>query len=158
MKVLATIESVKQTRTVPRDDGTFGPVYGIKLVCGDDEILAERFASEEGLKKAGIVKGAVGTAHLEFKVNEGTGKNGKDYCFQGIKLRNFDLANRNISTESAQTAAEETGAPSPSWTKEHKAGGATEQHKEEKPAEGTQVPAEPQEPKPEEGKTSDLPF
>ena len=142
MKVLATIESVKQTRTVPRDDGTFGPVYGIKLVCGDDEILAERFASEEGIKKAGIVKGAVGTAHLEFKVNEGTGKNGKDYCFQGIKLRNFDLANRNISTESAQTAA----------------GGATEQPKEEKPAEGTQVPAEPQEPKPEEGKTSDLPF
>ena len=142
MKVLATIESVKQTRTVPRDDGTFGPVYGIKLVCGDDEILAERFASEEGLKKAGIVKGAVGTAHLEFKVNEGTGKNGKDYCFQGIKLRNFDLANRNISTESAQTAA----------------GGATEQPKEEKPAEGTQVPAESQEPKPEEGKTSDLPF
>ena len=141
MRLLVTIDSVKQTRTVPREDGTYGPVYGIKLVAGDDVILAERFASEESLKKAGIVKGAIGFATLEFRVNEGTSKAGNPYCIQNIKLRSFDLANRNISTESAQTAA----------------GGATEQPKEEKPAEGTQVPAEP-EPQPEEGKTSDLPF
>jgi hypothetical protein len=141
MKILATIESVEITRKVQHQDGTWGNVYGITLASGDDRILAERFTSDEGLKKAGIVAGAVGNAQLEFNVNRGTSKAGNPYCIQNIRLVRFDLANRNISTESAQTAA----------------GGATEQSKEEKPAEGTQVPAEP-EPQPEEGKTSDLPF
>lgn len=141
MKILATIESVEITRKVQHADGTWGNVYGITLASGDDRILAERFTSDEGLKKAGIVAGAVGNAQLEFNVNRGTSKAGNPYCIQNIRLVRFDLANRNISTESAQTAA----------------GGATEQPKEEKPAEGTQVPAEP-EPQPEEGKTSDLPF
>ena len=141
MKILATIESVEITRKVQHQDGTWGNVYGITLASGDDRILAERFTSDEGLKKAGIVAGAVGNAQLEFNVNRGTSKADNPYCIQNIRLVRFDLANRNISTESAQTAA----------------GGATEQPKEEKPAEGTQVPAEP-EPQPEEGKTSDLPF
>ena len=141
MKILATIESVEITRKVQHQDGTWGNVYGITLASGDDRILAERFTSDEGLKKAGIVAGAVGNAQLEFNVNRGTSKAGNPYCIQNIRLVRFDLANRNISTESAQTAA----------------GGATEQPKYEKPAESTQVPAEP-EPKPEEGKTSDLPF
>lgn len=141
MKILATIESVEITRKVQHQDGTWGNVYGITLASGDDRILAERFTSDEGLKKAGIVAGAVGNAQLEFNVNRGTSKAGNPYCIQNIRLVRFDLANRNISTESAQTAA----------------GGATEQPKDEKPAEGTQVPAEP-EPQPEEGKTSDLPF
>lgn len=138
MKILATIESVEITRKVQHQDGTWGNVYGITLASGDDRILAERFTSDEGLKKAGIVAGAVGNAQLEFNVNRGTSKAGNPYCIQNIRLVRFDLANRNISTESAQTAA----------------GGTTEQPKEEKPAE---TPAEP-EPKPEEGKTSDLPF
>ena len=141
MKILATIESVEITRKVQHQDGTWGNVYGITLASGDDRILAERFTSDEGLKKAGIVAGAVGNAQLEFNVNRGTSKAGNPYCIQNIRLVRFDLANRNISTESAQTAA----------------GGATEQPKEEKPAEGTQVPAEPEH-QPEEGKTSDLPF
>lgn len=141
MKILATIESVEITRKVQHQDGTWGNVYGITLASGDDRILAERFTSDEGLKKAGIVAGAVGNAQLEFNVNRGTSKAGNPYCIQNIRLVRFDLANRNISTESAQTAA----------------GGATEQPKEEKPPESTQVPAEP-EPQPEEGKTSDLPF
>ena len=141
MKILATIESVEITRKVQHQDGTWGNVYGITLASGDDRILAERFTSDEGLKKAGIIAGAVGNAQLDFNINRGTSKAGNPYCIQNIRLVRFDLANRNISTESAQTAA----------------GGATEQPKEEKPAEGTQVPAEP-EPQPEEGKTSDLPF
>ena len=141
MKILATIDSGEITRKVQHQDGTWGNVYGITLASGDDRILAERFTSDEGLKKAGIVAGAVGNAQLEFNVNRGTSKAGNPYCIQNIRLVRFDLANRNISTESAQTAA----------------GGATEQPKEEKPAESTQVSAEP-EPKPEEGKTSDLPF
>ena len=136
MKILATIESVKVLRQKQNNDGTWSPVYGIKLVSGDDEILAESYRTKEGLTKAGIVPGAVGKAHIEFGVKEGTSeKTGKDYCFQSITLRGFDLANRNISTESAQKGN----------------GEGNDQPKEEKPAEGTQVPQEPQEPNPQEG-------
>jgi len=142
MKVLATIKAVEIVRQFQHQDGTFGNVYGVTIESGDDLIIAETFKTAESQKRDGIIPGAVGTAVLEFTISRGVNKMGKGYTIQRIGLKRFDLANRNISTESAQTAA----------------GGATEQPKEEKPAEGTQVPAEPQEPKPEEGKTSDLPF
>ena len=133
MKILATIESVEIVRSFPHQDGTFGNVYGVTIESGDDEIIAETFIDHEGQVKRGIVPGAIGTAILEFSVNRGVSRSGQSYTIQRIGLKRFDIANRNISTESAQTAA----------------GGATEQPKSEKPAEGTQVPAEP-EPKPEE--------
>ena len=130
MKILATIESVKVSRQRQNQDGTWSPVYGIKLVAGDDEILAESYRTKESLTNAGIVAGAVGKAQIEFSVKEGTSdKTGKDYRFQQITLRNFDLANRNISTESAQTPAN----------------GATAQPQEEKPAEPAQPAEQPQE-------------
>ena len=111
MKILATIESVKVARQRQNDDGTWSPVYGIKLVSGDDEIIAESYRTKESLTKAGIIAGAVGKAQIEFKVKEGTSeKTGKDYCFQQITLRNFDLANQNIKT-GAQAPA---NAPEPS--------------------------------------------
>ena len=108
MKILATIESVKVARQRQNDDGTWSPVYGIKLVSGDDVIVAESYRTKESLTKAGIVKDAVGTAQIEFKVKEGTSeKTGKDYCFQQITLRGFDLANQNIKT-GAQAPANAT--------------------------------------------------
>ncbi len=110
MKILATIESVEITRKVQHQDGTWGNVYGITLASGDDRILAERFTSDEGLKKAGIVAGAVGNAQLEFNVNRGTSKAGNPYCIQNIRLVRFDLANQNIKT-GAQAPA---NAPEPS--------------------------------------------
>ena len=107
MKILATIESVKVLRQKQNNDGTWSPVYGIKLVSGDDEILAESYRTKEGLTKAGIVPGAVGKAHIEFGVKEGTSeKTGKDYCFQSITLRDFSLSNRNL-TNGTQTPATE---------------------------------------------------
>ena len=141
MKILATIKSVEIVRSFPHQDGTFGNVYGVTIESGDDEIIAETFVDHDGQVKRGILPGAIGTAILEFSVSRGVSRSGQSYTIQRIGLKRFDLANRNISTDSAQTAA----------------GGATEQPKDEKPAESTQVPAEP-EPKPEEGKTSDLPF
>ena len=111
MKFLATIESVKVARQRQNDDGTWSPVYGIKLVSGDDEIIAESYRTKESLTKAGIIAGAVGKAQIEFKVKEGTSeKTGKDYCFQQITLRSFDLSNQNIKT-GAQAPA---NAPEPS--------------------------------------------
>lgn len=113
MKVLATIESVKVLRQKQNNDGTWSPVYGIKLVSGDDEILAESYRTKEGLTKAGIVPGAVGKAHIEFGVKEGTSeKTGKDYCFQQITLRDFVLANRNL-TNGTQTPATEAAPAAP---------------------------------------------
>ena len=70
MKILATIESVKVARQRQNDDGTWSPVYGIKLVSGDDEIIAESYRTKESLTKAGIIAGAVGKAQIEFKVKE----------------------------------------------------------------------------------------
>lgn len=113
MKILATIESVKVLRQKQNNDGTWSPVYGIKLVSGDDEILAESYRTKEGLTKAGIVPGAVGKAHIEFGVKEGTSeKTGKDYCFQSITLRDFSLSNRNL-TNGTQTPATEAAPAAP---------------------------------------------
>ena len=114
MKILATIESVEITRKVQHQDGTWGNVYGITLASGDDRILAERFTSDEGLKKAGIIAGAVGNAQLDFNVNRGTSKAGNPYCIQNIRLVRFDLANRNLTNDTAAPAIEaapETQAP-----------------------------------------------
>lgn len=142
MKILATIKAVAITRQYQRQDGTFGNVYGVTLESGDDVILAETFVNKEGQERRGILPGNIGTARIELSVRDWRDRNGNDHQTQDIRLADFQpVQNRNISTESAQTAA----------------GGATEQPKEEKPAESTQVPAEPEH-QPEEGKTSDLPF
>ena len=114
MKILATIESVEITRKVQHQDGTWGNVYGITLASGDDRILAERFTSDEGLKKAGIIAGAVGNAQLEVNVNRGTSKAGNPYCIQNIRFVRFDLSNRNLTNDTAAPATEaaaETQAP-----------------------------------------------
>ena len=146
MKILATIESVKVARQRQNDDGTWSPVYGIKLVSGDDEIIAESYRTKESLTKAGIIAGAVGKAQIEFKVKEGTSeKTGKDYCFQQITLRNFDLANRNFNPAESLSQVAQTAADAIK---------TAEQVAEQAKAEAA---AEP-EPQPEEGKTSDLPF
>ena len=50
MKILATIDSVKVSRQRQNQDGTWSPVYGIKLVAGDDEILAESYRTKESLE------------------------------------------------------------------------------------------------------------
>ena len=145
MKILATIESVKVLRQKQNNDGTWSPVYGIKLVSGDDEILAESYRTKESLTKAGIVKDAVGTAQIEFKVKEGTSeKTGKDYCFQQITLRDFVLANRNLTngtqtpaTEAAP-AAPETQAPAAPTTEQVKA--EAEAAVEQAQVDGTDLP------------------
>ena len=145
MKILATIESVKVLRQKQNNDGTWSPVYGIKLVSGDDEILAESYRTKEGLTKAGIVPGAVGKAHIEFGVKEGTSeKTGKDYCFQSITLRDFSLSNRNLTngtqtpaTEAAP-AAPETQAPAQPTAEQVKA--EAEAAVEQAKVEGTDLP------------------
>ena len=136
MKILATIESVEITRKVQHSDGTWGNVYGITLASGDDRILAERFTSDEGLKKAGIIAGAVGNAQLDFNVNRGTSKAGNPYCIQNIRLVRFDLANRNLTNDTAAPATEAAPAqPTPEQVKAE-AEAAVEQAK----VEGTGLP------------------
>lgn len=136
MKILATIESVEITRKVQHQDGTWGNVYGITLASGDDRILAERFTSDEGLKKAGIIAGAVGNAQLDFNVNRGTSKAGNPYCIQNIRLVRFDLANRNLTNDTAAPATEAAPAqPTPEQVKAE-AEAAVEQAK----IEGTGLP------------------
>ena len=109
MKALVTIESVKVSRKVQRNDGTWGNVYGITLVTGDDKILAESFRTDESLKKIGVVPGAIGTATLELKVSEGISKAGNPYCIQNINLRSFELP-RDLRQGAQQETQQEATA------------------------------------------------
>ena len=120
MKVLATIDSVKVTRKVQHQDGTWGNVYGVTLLTGDDKILAESFRTDESLKKAGIVPGAIGTVQLEFKVSEGISKAGNPYCIQNITLRNFELPKDTRQNTEAATAQEAAPAADPAPAEEGK--------------------------------------
>lgn len=137
MKILATIESVEITRKVQHQDGTWGNVYGITLASGDDRILAERFTSDEGLKKAGIIAGAVGNAQLDFNVNRGTSKAGNPYCIQNIRLVRFDLANRNLTND---TAAPATDAQAPAQPTPEQVKAEAEAAVEQAKVEGANLP------------------
>ena len=137
MKILATIESVEITRKVQHQDGTWGNVYGITLASGDDRILAERFTSDEGLKKAGIIAGAVGNAQLDFNVNRGTSKAGNPYCIQNIRLVRFDLANRNLTND---TAAPATDAQAPAQPTPEQVKAEAEAAVEQAKVEGSNLP------------------
>lgn len=109
MRVLVTIESVEIVRKVQRQDGTWGNVYGVIMVSGDDRILAECWRSDEGMKKAGIVPGGIGTAQLEFKVSRGvSSRTGQPYLVGNTTLRHFDIPNPNM-----QQAAPAEAAPAP---------------------------------------------
>ena len=128
MKLLATIKSVKLTRQYQRQDGTYANIFGVTLESGDDTIMAETFLSKESQQKRGIVPGAIGNATVTMSLREWTDRQGNTHTTQEVRLADFALANRHISTESAQAAASEESS-------------ATEQPAAEKPAE-TLTPAE----------------
>ena len=126
MKLLATIKDVRLARQYEREDHSWGQVYKVTIESGDDTIIAECYSSKEYQAQQGIVPGAIGDVTLKMSLSKNTGRDG--FQFQQISLTRFALANRHISTESAQTAASEE-VP------------ATEQPAAEKPAE-TLTPAE----------------
>lgn len=107
MKLLATIKSVKLARQYQRQDGTYANIFGVTLESGDDTIMAETFLSKESQQKRGIVPGAIGNATVTMSLREWTDKQGNPHTTQEVRLADFALANRHISTESAPTAATE---------------------------------------------------
>ena len=107
MKLLATIKSVKLARQYQRQDGTYANIFGVTLESGDDTIMAETFLSKESQQKKGIVPGAIGNATVTMSLREWTDRQGNPHTTQEVRLADFALANRHISTESAQAAASE---------------------------------------------------
>lgn len=107
MKLLATIKSVKLARQYQRQDGTYANIFGVTLESGDDTIMAETFLSKEIQQKRGIVPGAIGNATVTMSLREWTDRQGNPHTTQEVRLADFALANRHISTESAPTAASE---------------------------------------------------
>ena len=107
MKLLATIKSVKLARQYQRQDGTYANIFGVTLESGDDTIMAETFLSKESQQKRGIVPGAIGNATVTMSLREWTDRQGNPHTTQEVRLADFALANRHISTESAQAAASE---------------------------------------------------
>ena len=128
MKLLATIKSVKLARQYQRQDGTYANIFGVTIESGDDTIMAETFLSKESQQKRGIVPGAIGNATVTMSLREWTDRQGNPHTTQEVRLADFALANRHISTESAQAAASEESS-------------AVEQPAAEKPAESL-TPAE----------------
>ena len=107
MKLLATIKSVKLARQYQRQDGTYANIFGVTLESGDDTIMAETFLSKESQQKRGIVPGAIGNATVTMSLREWTDRQGNPHTTQEVRLADFALANRHISTGSAQAAASE---------------------------------------------------
>ena len=105
MKLLATIKDVRLARQYEREDHSWGQVYKVTIESGDDTIIAECYSSKEYQAQQGIVPGAIGNATLKMSLSKNTGRDG--FHFQQISLSKFELANRHISTESAQAAASE---------------------------------------------------
>ena len=128
MKLLATIKSVKLARQYQRQDGTYANIFGVTLESGDDTIMAETFLSKDSQQKRGIVPGAIGNATVTMSLREWTDKQGNPHTTQEVRLADFALANRHISTESEQAAASEESS-------------VVEQPAAEKPAESL-TPAE----------------
>lgn len=107
MKLLATIKSVKLARQYQRQDGTYANIFGVTLESGDDTIMAETFLSKESQQKRGIVAGAIGNATVTMSLREWTDRQGNPHTTQEVRLADFALANRHISTESAPNATTE---------------------------------------------------
>lgn len=107
MKLLATIKSVKLARQYQRQDGTYANIFGVTLESGDDTIMAETFFSKESQQKRGIVPGAIGNATVTMSLREWTDRQGNPHTTQEVRLADFALANRHISTESAPNATTE---------------------------------------------------
>ena len=107
MKLLATIKSVKLARQYQRQDGTYANIFGVTIESGDDTIMAETFFSKESQQKRGIVPGAIGNATVTMSLREWTDRQGNPHTTQEVRLADFALANRHISTESAPNATTE---------------------------------------------------
>ena len=107
MKLLATIKSVKLARQYQRQDGTYANIFGVTLESGDDTIMAETFLSKDSQQKRGIVPGAIGNATVTMSLREWTDRQGNPHTTQEVRLADFTLANRHISTESAPNATTE---------------------------------------------------
>ena len=105
MKLLATIKDVRLARQYEREDHSWGQVYKVTIESGDDTIIAECYSSKEYQAQQGIVPGAIGDVTLKMSLSKNTGRDG--FHFQQISLTRFALANRHISTESAQAATTE---------------------------------------------------
>lgn len=104
MKLLATIKDVRLARQYEREDHSWGQVYKVTIESGDDTIIAECYSTKGYQAQQGIVPGAIGDVTLKMSLSKNTGRDG--FQFQQIYLSKFALANRHISTESAQAAAE----------------------------------------------------
>lgn len=96
---------IELARKYQRPDGSFQNIYIVPLKVGDDVFAAESFMTMESMERRGIVRGAVGDADIDFRARTWTRQNGEKNYQQQVTLRNFTLANRNLTAQ-AQEAEE----------------------------------------------------
>ena len=146
MRLLGIIKKIEgKPRTWTNANGETVYSFRMAFEAEGNQFLGEYTIAPQRLAQLGIRPGAVGYLDIKFSIRDYTSKTtGEAVSVQDIRFSKWSLANANQPAEAPAT--DETGAPSPSWTQEHKA-----------PAADPQEP-KPAEPQPEEGKTSDLPF
>ena len=156
MRLLGIIKKIEgKPRTWTNQNGETVYAFRMAFEAEGNQFFGEYVIAPTRLAQLGIRPGAVGHMDLRFSIRDFESKNtGETIYVQQVNFSKWSLANQN-APEAPATEAAPAADPQPA---QPAAGGENNQPAQEKPAEGTQVPAEPQEPKPEEGKTSDLPF
>ena len=117
MKLLVKIGPIEVARNYTDRNGQQREIYGVMMRSGDDYLKAETFLSHQGMERRGIVEGAVGTAKIDFELNQFENRQtGKKSWFQKISLVDFTLANQNITPSEqapAEQAPQEEAQPAP---------------------------------------------
>ena len=122
MKLLVTVGVVELSRQYQRQDGSWQQIYVVPLSAGDNTFAAETFRTPDSQAKAGIVRGAVGYADLEFRGRAWSDKNGVKHFQQNVTLRGFELANRNLNGQGGEEDASGEQAAGPNQPAEQPEG------------------------------------
>lgn len=105
MKILGKVISIVETDVFRHKDGTYGPIYSVRIECGDDEFVARSFHSREGQERIGLRVGAYGEFRITAEVAEGNRKaDGKAFMIERKTINRFVAL-------SAQTPQAQNNAP-----------------------------------------------
>lgn len=105
MRLLGKIVSIVETEVFKRKDGTWGPIYSVRIESGDDEFAARTFHSKDGQARIGMVAGAYGEFRITAEVSEGNrNADGKPYMIERKTINRFTA----LTPQGAQKAPQNT--------------------------------------------------
>lgn len=107
MKLLGKIVSIVETEVFKRKDGTWGPIYSVRIESGDDEFAARTFHSKEGQARIGMTVGAYGEFRITAEVSEGNrNADGKPYMIERKTIHRFTALTPQGAQKAPQNATD----------------------------------------------------